>query len=872
MGKVKKSKRIFTSLLLILMMFNILGVGISSDVNERNIQAERVVYITRTGSKYHTHKCGNGTYYRSTLSIAKSRGLDPCKKCFPYGEPSSSNSTNKKSSSTSRKENISINTTSIVLIKGQTYQLKIRGTSKNIKWTTNNRSVAIVNSKGKVTAVNKGNTVIEAKIGSITKKCNIVVETPQLNETSIVLEINKTKNIKVIGCSHHVKWKSSNSSVVSVKNGKVTAKKAGNTTISATIHNKKYECKVKVEKPEVNSISLNSTEITMKCKSTKVLSLNAKPSNVLDYYKVTAISSNNKVVTVKKIKSGKIYIESHEEGTATIEVTVNSKKVLCTVTVKKPEITSITLSKESLIIEPGASSSISYKTTPSDIEDNYNIEWKSSNESIVKIESITGKYVYLRAGTIEGEANITLTIGNKSVTCKVSVKKPEIASLSLNKSSLSLNVGESSTINYVIAPFNIEKYYTIQWKSSNEDIIKVESISGKNAYLKAGKVEGEAYISLTIGNKTAICKVSVKKPEITSLTLNKSSISLKSGESSTLSYSITPYGVENNYEVQWKSSNEDIVKVEGISGRYVYIKAGKVEGEAQVTLTIGNKTAICKVSVKKPEITSLTLSTSSISLKSGESSTLSYSITPYGVENNYEVQWKSSNEDIVKVESISGRYVYIKAGKVEGEAQVTLTIGNKTASCKVSVKRPEITSLTLSKSAILLKSGESSTLSYSIAPYRVDNYYEVEWKSSNDDIVRIEKTNESDVYLIAGTVEGEADVTLRIGNKAAICKVSVKQPELTSVSFNQTSLEVEQGAATTLSYVIEPNGVENNYIVQCKSSNEEIVQIEKVSEGVVYIKAGMVEGEAEVILSIGKLTSTCKIYVKKSEVISAIFD
>jgi uncharacterized protein YjdB len=784
MGKVKKSKRIFTSLLLILMMFNILGVGISSDVNERNIQAERVVYITRTGSKYHTHKCGNGTYYRSTLSIAKSRGLDPCKKCFPYGEPSSSNSTNKKSSSTSRKENISINTTSIVLIKGQTYQLKIRGTSKNIKWTTNNRSVAIVNSKGKVTAVNKGNTVIEAKIGSITKKCNIVVETPQLNETSIVLEINKTKNIKVIGCSHHVKWKSSNSSVVSVKNGKVTAKKAGNTTISATIHNKKYECKVKVEKPEVNSISLNSTEITMKCKSTKVLSLNAKPSNVLDYYKVTAISSNNKVVTVKKIKSGKIYIESHEEGTATIEVTVNSKKVLCTVTVKKPEITSITLSKESLIIEPGASSSISYKTTPSDIEDNYNIEWKSSNESIVKIESITGKYVYLRAGTIEGEANITLTIGNKSVTCKVSVKKPEIASLSLNKSSLSLNVGESSTINYVIAPFNIEKYYTIQWKSSNEDIIKVESISGKNAYLKAGKVEGEAYISLTIGNKTAICKVSVKKPEITSLTLNKSSISLKSGESSTLSYSITPYGVENNYEVQWKSSNEDIVKVE----------------------------------------------------------------------------------------SISGRYVYIKAGKVEGEAQVTLTIGNKTASCKVSVKRPEITSLTLSKSAILLKSGESSTLSYSIAPYRVDNYYEVEWKSSNDDIVRIEKTNESDVYLIAGTVEGEADVTLRIGNKAAICKVSVKQPELTSVSFNQTSLEVEQGAATTLSYVIEPNGVENNYIVQCKSSNEEIVQIEKVSEGVVYIKAGMVEGEAEVILSIGKLTSTCKIYVKKSEVISAIFD
>ena len=40
------------------------------------------IYITRTGECYHTHKCGNGTYYASTLSQALSMGLRACQKCF----------------------------------------------------------------------------------------------------------------------------------------------------------------------------------------------------------------------------------------------------------------------------------------------------------------------------------------------------------------------------------------------------------------------------------------------------------------------------------------------------------------------------------------------------------------------------------------------------------------------------------------------------------------------------------------------------------------------------------------------------------------------------------------------------------------------
>lgn len=40
------------------------------------------VMITSTGSCYHTHKCGNGTYYWVSLDEALSRGLRACKKCY----------------------------------------------------------------------------------------------------------------------------------------------------------------------------------------------------------------------------------------------------------------------------------------------------------------------------------------------------------------------------------------------------------------------------------------------------------------------------------------------------------------------------------------------------------------------------------------------------------------------------------------------------------------------------------------------------------------------------------------------------------------------------------------------------------------------
>lgn len=44
--------------------------------------ADDIVYITKTGKRYHVlNPCGSGTYYESTLGDALAKGLTPCQKC-----------------------------------------------------------------------------------------------------------------------------------------------------------------------------------------------------------------------------------------------------------------------------------------------------------------------------------------------------------------------------------------------------------------------------------------------------------------------------------------------------------------------------------------------------------------------------------------------------------------------------------------------------------------------------------------------------------------------------------------------------------------------------------------------------------------------
>lgn len=83
---------------------------------------------------------------------------------------------------------VKLNSNLITTIVGKTYQLKLKGTRKKVKWTTSNKKIAVVSRKGKVTAKAVGSTTITAKVGKKKYKCKVYIGKKQL--------VNK-KNISV---------------------------------------------------------------------------------------------------------------------------------------------------------------------------------------------------------------------------------------------------------------------------------------------------------------------------------------------------------------------------------------------------------------------------------------------------------------------------------------------------------------------------------------------------------------------------------------------------------------------------------------------------------------------------------------------------
>ena len=135
------------------------------------------------------------------------------------------------------------------------------------------------------------------------------------------------------------------------------------------------------------------------------------------------------------------------------------------------------------------------------------VKWSSSDPYVAQVNSY-GEVRAINAGT----ATITVTTedGHKTASCKVTVKASTIAvaSVSLNKSSISLKVGDKETLVATLSPANATNK-AVKWSSSDLSVAEVNS----NGVVTA-KAGGTAIITVTTedGHKTASCVVSVEKP------------------------------------------------------------------------------------------------------------------------------------------------------------------------------------------------------------------------------------------------------------------------------------------------------------------------------------------------------------------------
>ena len=161
----------------------------------------------------------------------------------------------------------------------------------------------------------------------------------------------------------------------------------------------------------------------------------------------------------------------------------------------------------------------------------------------------------------------------------------EVTSIELNKTTLSLEVGQTETLIATVLPADATDK-SVTWTSSNATVASVE-----NGVVTANTA-GVATIIAKAGDQIAICEVTVLNVVISveSITLNETTLSFFVGQTETLTATVLPADATDK-SVTWTSSNATVASV--TNG----VVTANAAGTATITAKAGNKTATCAVSV-----------------------------------------------------------------------------------------------------------------------------------------------------------------------------------------------------------------------------------------------------------------------------------
>lgn len=237
---------------------------------------------------------------------------------------------------------------------------------------------------------------------------------------------------------------------------------------------------------EAATVRLNAKKIYLikgRTKKLRVRGISSKKAA-----KVKWRSSNRSVASVNR--QGKV--TARKKGTAVITAKLSGKKYTCRVTVETPRI-----NRKSRTIAVGDSFRLKMKGTKQ------TVRWKSSRSRVATVSSRG-----LVKGKREGTANITASVGGRTYTCRVTVKKAE-SGLSVSATNVEVDSSAAVTVTQTIDKSGVIVRYLVD--DSNIVECSWGDWDGNRINLNlTAKKKGSTKITITNNKTSESCVVQVK--------------------------------------------------------------------------------------------------------------------------------------------------------------------------------------------------------------------------------------------------------------------------------------------------------------------------------------------------------------------------
>ncbi len=537
---------------------------------------------------------------------------------------------------------------------------------KTLVWSTDYDYQGTVTQAGVLTAKHvTGNIVLTAasKVApAVSANITLAITKPvitdfTLSDTNIELTIGGTKQLSIVAfvpdyASATATYASNNADIASVnKNGLITAKAAGETTITATIGEVVKECKVKVNPVTVESVSFDPATKELAVGATYQLQPIINPAAAASQYTASYESNNTSVATVSEIG----LVTAIAEGTAVITATVGGKSGQITITVV------------------GAK----YFTKVTDASK------MQAGDTIILMANVGENP--LVAGQVNTAKNSLDTILGGIMTTANSVACDRALTLVVGGTTDNFTLTKLGTTSTLATSDNTKLGYSTsknKWKfvaGAAGVMLTNASYTEKNICYNSQSKYIRMYI---VGTTSTPLYVYVRpyaapvKPAATGISLDQTSYETHVGDTDiTLKATVTPSDADQ--EVVWTSTNTAVATVNA-SGKVHPVGVGETVIIARVKSNEDLK-AECRVNVVAWTVDYVEFDIAGdLNLEVGEQETVTATAYPTG--HGFKVDYYTSDENIATV-TIGG----VVTGVAAGDAVITAKSGDKEAKLNVHV-------------------------------------------------------------------------------------------------------------------------------------------------------------------------------------------